>query len=864
MKAKKPWKVLATSALVATTLFTPMTSFLPSPHGIAHAEENQNIQKNELEQSNQEPHLQIEEKLTQKSTENRKNVENNDSRALGPELIPDSAYQQVSDGIFEVTNYKFADTIQTAAFTGSNRVYNTSGGVWYSLKNQEPNWKTVGPNGTKGTNFRLYDDRVTSSVQIGAGVTIDTVVGKTYKVSLGYAFTVSGPKNDETQELHYHLRSPGGLIKADRINLSKGDNDAITFEFMGTGGTVGLSYGLYAFNGLTGDGENRVLYTWPSIKEILPDAPVINKVSDTDEKVTGSGTKDAAVSVKIGSTEIGTGKVQADGAYDVAIPKQAAGTVLTVEHTLSGQTKSTTTTVVDEIAPNAPRVDPIKDTDTTVTGTGEKNATVSVKVNGTEIGTNTVDESMNYTVTIPSQAVGTNVDVTLTDAAGNTSLPTQKTVEAAQWDNPTIDEVTDQDTKVTGTAEPEADIELITNYSGQAGDATYTGKADAQGKYEISLNVPPRVGTQIAVKQSLEGKKDSEYEVTEVQTGLEVSKLNRVTSTDTTVTGTGTPNTKAIATIGNATLEGTVNDKGELSIDIEDPHPAGTDIVVHLEDEKGRKSGSKTTTVEQDIVYSLTANEYKMGQANITGTYGPTTGEVTDVVLVVNDVVTKVGVIQAADGTYKISANGFVTPTDKVEVAARKDRQIVKRETVTVVSDPIQYVLTANNYTMGESYVEGTYGPTTGEVTDVVLLVNGVVTKIGAIQQDDGTYKIAGKGFFTENDTVEVAARKDRQIVKREPVQVSATQPIQYELTANPYTIGQANITGTYGPPEEITKVVLYVNGTAVKNSALDSANGTYSAAANSFITSPSDTVEVVASKGTMVVKRETVNVTTP
>ncbi|MGG0375529.1 Ig-like domain-containing protein, partial [Bacillus toyonensis] len=194
-----------------------------------------------------------------------------------------------------------------------------------------------------------------------------------------------------------------------------------------------------------------------------PEVPKVNKVTDQDTKVTGTGEKGATVKVTVDGKEIGTGKVDDQGNYTVDIPKQPGGkeVVVTVTDTAGNTSQPGKTKVEskDVTAPEAPKVNKVTDRDTKVTGTGEKGATVKVTVDGKEIGTGKVDNQGNYAVDIPKQPGGKEVVVTLTDEAGNISKPTKTTVQ----EDPAI-----EDAKVKGAKQAIDDIltDLIqTNYS---------------------------------------------------------------------------------------------------------------------------------------------------------------------------------------------------------------------------------------------------------------------------------------------------------------------------------------------------------------------------------------------------------------
>jgi hypothetical protein len=93
----------------------------------------------------------------------------------------------------------------------------------------------------------------------------------------------------------------------------------------------------------------------------------------------------------------------------------------------------------DVTPPDAPTVDKPTAGDTTITGTGEPGATVTVKVGGKTI-TGKVGANGKFAVKVPAVKAGQTVTVTQTDAAGNTSAATKVKVEATYGlDKPTGD-----------------------------------------------------------------------------------------------------------------------------------------------------------------------------------------------------------------------------------------------------------------------------------------------------------------------------------------------------------------------------------------------------------------------------------------
>ncbi|HDR8072588.1 TPA: carbohydrate binding domain-containing protein, partial [Bacillus cereus] len=254
--------------------------------------------------------------------------------------------------------------------------------------------------------------------------------------------TLTGLKPNTTYEFSLYAKSPTGegmsvgVKNTGATNVSvpvkSKDYSHTKIRFM-TGADPSKTT-LYVYKSAgTGAGYADVASVKEIVDESVLKAPQVNEVVDTDTKVTGTGKPGASVSVTVNGKEIGKGTVDGKGNYIVTIPKQAEGTSIQVVQKANGSTSpATTVQVKDMTAPTAPKVNPVTDNDTQVKGTGEPNTTVSIQVNGKEVGKGTVDGKGNYTVGIPKQAKGTEVSVTLTDKAGNTSPETKVQVQVDQ------------------------------------------------------------------------------------------------------------------------------------------------------------------------------------------------------------------------------------------------------------------------------------------------------------------------------------------------------------------------------------------------------------------------------------------------
>ncbi|UZJ57669.1 Ig-like domain-containing protein [Pseudomonas sp. KU26590] len=149
--------------------------------------------------------------------------------------------------------------------------------------------------------------------------------------------------------------------------------------------------------------------------------------------LTGHGEVGATVTVLgTGGVILGTGQVGADGNFSLTLSApQIAGQSLSISQTdvAGNESASVDLTARDLIAPNAPLALAVTPDGAVLSGTGEPGATVNVfNAAGALVGSGSVriDGTFQLTLTTP-QANGELLAVTLTDAAGNISLPASLT-----------------------------------------------------------------------------------------------------------------------------------------------------------------------------------------------------------------------------------------------------------------------------------------------------------------------------------------------------------------------------------------------------------------------------------------------------
>ncbi|WHZ02785.1 Ig-like domain-containing protein [Neobacillus sp. YX16] len=217
-----------------------------------------------------------------------------------------------------------------------------------------------------------------------------------------------------------------------------------------------------------------------------PDMPVVNEVSDKDTKVTGQAEAGSTIEVKeYFGTLIGSTVAGADGKFSVTIPLQTAGTKIevTAEDKAGNVSEEKTIIVLDKTAPTKPVVYEVTDISTTVTGEAEPGSKVEVKVNDSIIGTGTASSTGRFNVNIPIQKAGTTLSITASDKAGNVSIIiTVSVIDTSAPSAPIVDELTDKETVVKGSAEPGSTVKVKVTSQEIA-----HGTTDGNGNFSITI-----------------------------------------------------------------------------------------------------------------------------------------------------------------------------------------------------------------------------------------------------------------------------------------------------------------------------------------------------------------------------------------
>ncbi|MGQ7373514.1 Ig-like domain-containing protein, partial [Streptococcus suis] len=277
-----------------------------------------------------------------------------------------------------------------------------------------------------------------------------------------------------------------------------------------------------------------------------------------------------------GAVTIPADKVK-DGSPVSAVSKDEAGNP-------SSPSTDTAKNDPDTTAPEAPVVNAPKAGDTTVTGTTEPGATITVTFPDGSTATTTADENGNYTVDVPAGVElkeGDKVSATATDEAGNTSTPTEATTTANPSD-------ADENTPNTPAVTPVADTNNLTD------------DEKAKVKEEVEKSNPD-LPTGTTVEVGNDGTVTITYPDGSVDTipgtdtvtpntdttAPEAPVVNAPKAGDTTVTGTTEPGATVTVTFPDgSTATTTADENGNYTVDV----PAGVDL----------KEGDKVTATATD------------------------------------------------------------------------------------------------------------------------------------------------------------------------------------------------------------------------------------------------------------------------
>ncbi|WP_121355958.1 Ig-like domain-containing protein [Pseudomonas aeruginosa] len=331
-----------------------------------------------------------------------------------------------------------------------------------------------------------------------------------------------------------------------------------------------------------------------TVDAVAPPAPVIDPSNGT----TISGTAEAGAKVILTDGNGNPiGEPTADGSgnwtFTPATPLANGTVVNAVAQDPAGNTGPQGSTTVDAVAPNTPVVNPSNGN--LLNGTAEPGSTVTLTDgNGNPIGQTTADGSGNWSFTPGSQLPnGTVVNVTASDAAGNTSLPATTTVDSSLPSIPQVDP--SNGSVISGTADAGNTIIITDGNGNPIGQVT----ADGSGNWSFTPGIPLPDGTVVNVVARSPSNVDSAPAVITVDRVAPAAPVIDP-SNGSVIAGTAEAGATVILTDGggNPIGQATADGSGNWTFTPGTPLANGTVINAVAQDPAGNTSGPASTTVD--------------------------------------------------------------------------------------------------------------------------------------------------------------------------------------------------------------------------------------------------------------------------
>ncbi|HCR1243082.1 TPA: Ig-like domain repeat protein, partial [Pseudomonas aeruginosa] len=331
-----------------------------------------------------------------------------------------------------------------------------------------------------------------------------------------------------------------------------------------------------------------------TVDSVAPATPVVNPSNGTT--LSGTAEPGSSVTLTDGSGNP-IGQVTADGSGNWSFTPStplADGTVVNATATdPAGNTSGQGSTTVDGVAPATPTVN--LSNGSSLSGTAEPGSTVTLTDgNGNPIGQTTADGSGNWSFTPGSQLPnGTVVNVTASDAAGNTSLPATTTVDSSLPSIPQVDP--SNGSVISGTADAGNTIIITDGNGNPIGQVT----ADGSGNWSFTPGIPLPDGTVVNVVARSPSNVDSAPAVITVD-GVAPAAPVIDPSNGTEISGTAEAGATVILTDGggNPIGQATADGSGNWTFTPSTPLANGTVINAVAQDPAGNTSGPASVTVD--------------------------------------------------------------------------------------------------------------------------------------------------------------------------------------------------------------------------------------------------------------------------
>jgi len=562
-----------------------------------------------------------------------------------------------------------------------------------------------------------------------------------------------------------------------------------------------------------------------------PATPIDLLVSPDGLRLSGRGEAGARVNVfDAAGNLIGTGTVNADGSFDVALnTPQANGENLGVSLTdAAGNTSQPgAVTAPDITAPAAPTGLAINEQGNTLTGRAEPGSTVQVRgADGAVLGSAVAGADGQFSVTLqPPQTDGQALQVTATDAAGNASTPGSVTAPDIDVGGDTTPPLPASNLIISAdgrTVSGRGEVGATVNVLNDQGQLIGTGTVQADGSFTLQLDPPVVDGSSLQVTLTdAAGNVSTPSPLTAPDLLPPVQPTGLSLANGVTLSGNAEAGTRVEVrdADGNLIGSGIVGPDGRFSLTLDSVQADGQHLAIKVIDAAGNSSPSLDYTVPDTTPPSIISNVIiGAGSVVVSGRGEPgATVEVRDG----NGTVIGTGVV-TSNGTFLVNLDGPVSAGESIvlvqtDAAGNPSLALTVIVPATAVPEsPADLVLAGNGGSISGTAPAGSLV----EVRDA----NGTV--VGSVQVgNDGTFTIILDPAQANGELLDVVAI-DANGNSSLPTQITApdiTPPDEasdLQLNANGVTLSGR---GEAGATVQVTNAQGDVLGTAVVG-----ANGTF------------------------------------
>ncbi len=496
---------------------------------------------------------------------------------------------------------------------------------------------------------------------------------------------------------------------------------------------------------------NLNTYSIPLTVKAPPANPVVNPVNDTSTSVSGTGEADSTVKVTLMDGTVLTGLVNSSGIFDIALPN-----ILTPDETVEimltdnvGNTSGTISMAIKDVTvPENPVINPINDSSTSISGTGEAGSSVILTISGGTPITGIVDDNGHFDIALPRSLTSSDIiKVVLEDTHGNKSGTISMTVaDVTAPASPVISPINDSNTSISGTGEAGSTITITIS-----GGTPITGIVDDNGHFDIALPRPLTPSDTIAVVlEDAIGNKSGAISMTVADvTAPESPIINPINDSSTSVSGTGEAGSTIIITISGGTpITGIVDANGHFDIALPRPLTPNDTIAVVLEDIIGNKSGTVSITV---IDVTAPANPV-INPINNSSTSVSGTGETGSTIIITISGDPPITGIVDDNGHFDIVLPRPLNPNNTVEVVSEDthgNKSGAISVTVADVTAPESPII--NPINDSSTFITGT-----GEAGGTISITISGGTPITGPVNANGHFDIALPRPLTPSDTIEI------------------------------------------------------------------------------------------------------------